>query len=222
LVKIKICGIRDAAAAHYCAGLGVYYIGLVLAESPRRISLETARKIAVSLAGIAGRPRLVGVFVNQDYRTVNDILHYCNLDVVQLSGDENMDYISRIEAPCIKSVHVLSSATEAELLSRVQALYRPGRSGVRVLLDSRPDHRYGGTGKSFNWALAGKICARFPVMIAGGLTGQNVGSLVEKLQPWGVDVSSGVEKDGAKDPRLIKDFVAAVKSSAVTAGGNNE
>ncbi|MBN1369667.1 MAG: phosphoribosylanthranilate isomerase [Dehalococcoidaceae bacterium] len=222
MVKIKICGIRDAATARYCAGLGIDYIGLVLTESPRRISLEAACEIGVSLDGIEGRPRLAGVFVNQDYRTVNDVLHYCNLDVVQLSGDENMDYISRIEAPCIKSVHVLPSSTETELLYRVESLCGTDRTGARVLLDNRPDHRYGGSGKSFNWALAGKICARFPVMVAGGLTGQNVGTMVDKLQPWGVDVSSGVEKDGVKDPRLIKDFVAAAKGSDVTAGGNNE
>jgi len=222
LVKIKICGICDVATAHYCAGLGVDYIGLVLAESPRRVNPETAREISGALAGFARRPRIVGVFANQDYRLINEMLRYCRLDIVQLSGDENTDYISRIEAPCIKSVHVLSYSTEAELLCRVQTLYAANRAGTRVLLDSRPDRRYGGSGITFNWALAGKICAGFPVMVAGGLTEQNVETLVQKLQPWGVDVSSGVENDGTKDPVLIKNFVAAAKSSLETTGGNNE
>lgn len=222
MVKIKICGIRDVATANLCAGLGADYIGLVFAESPRRISAETAREIAGSLAGLPERPRIVGVFVNQDYLFVNNILCSCRLDIAQLSGDESIDYIKQIEAPCIKSLHVLSTVPETELLGRVEALYRFAGSGVRVLLDSRPDHRYGGSGRTFDWALAGKICARFPVMVAGGLTAQNVAGMIERLQPWGVDVSSGVEADGAKDDSLIREFVAAVKTGEPAAGGDNE
>lgn len=222
MVKIKICGIRDVATAHYCARLGIDYIGLVLTRSPRRINPETAREITGSLAVFPRRPRIVGVFAGQDYRKVNELVRFCALDIVQLSADENSDYIRRIDAPCFKSVHITPSITETELLNRVETLLQSDHPGLKVLLDSHPDHRYGGSGQIFEWAVAGETCARFPVMIAGGLSGQNVVGMLEKLHPWGVDVSSGVEKDGAKCPGLISNFVSAVKGSLKTSGGNND
>lgn len=222
MVKIKICGVRDVRTALFCARSGADYIGLVLTESPRRIELETAKEISSSLINFPGRPQVVGVFVNQDYAEVNSIIRYCGLDVAQLSGNESTDYLARIEAPCIKSIHVLPSTTENDLMSRVESLNKTSQGRVRVLLDSRPDDRFGGSGAIFNWELAAKICSSFPIMVAGGLRAQNVSEIIEKLHPWGIDVSSGVENKGIKDTALITEFITAVLGNILIAGGQNE
>jgi len=155
---------------------------------------------------------VVGVFVNSAADEVNRVADYCRLDRVQLSGDETWDYCRKIERPIIKAIHVSKTTKSEEIISEITAGYRLLRQqNLICLLDSKVGNTYGGTGKAFDWKLTVEICARFPVLIAGGLTSRNVGRLIKKYQPWGVDVSGGVEAEGQKDRAKIEAFIKAVR-----------
>jgi phosphoribosylanthranilate isomerase len=144
---------------------------------------------------------------------VNRIADYCHLDWVQLSGDETWHYCQQIERPIIKAVHVPNPMTPHEIISELAMGYQLlPKQNLICLLDSKAGDTYGGTGQAFDWQLAKKVSAKFPVLIAGGLTPTNVSRLVKETQPWGVDVSSGVETNGQKDTVKIKAFIQVVRA----------
>ena len=212
MTRIKICGIKDNAHAKAIADAGADFIGMVFAPSPRQVTANRVRKIVTSINNKPA-PDTVGVFVNTPAAMVNRIADSYQLDWVQLSGDEPWEYCRELNRPIIKVV-------------RVSRNYRPERIiadlsyGDKVLakqphiylIDSNVPHRYGGTGQAFNWKLARPIAEKFPVIIAGGLTPENVGEAIRLIRPWGVDVSSGVEIKGAKDLDKMLKFINAVRN----------
>lgn len=210
--KIKICGIRDAVTARAAAEAGADFIGVVFAESRRRVSTEQALEIADAVRDYP--TGVVGVFVNAAVAEVNRLAARCGLDRVQLSGDENWEYCRQIERPLIRAVRVPPGWGEEELAGKLAEGRRElgGREAV-YLLDTYDRQRYGGTGRTFDWGIAVKAAAEFPLMVAGGLTPENVGGVVAGLGPWGVDVSGGVETGGIKDAARIRAFVKAVRES---------
>jgi phosphoribosylanthranilate isomerase len=212
MTRIKICGLSQIQHVLAAAEAGADFLGLVFAPSPRQVSTKTALQLVEAVCHLKTRPVMVGVFVNSTADEVNRIADHCYLDLVQLSGDENWDYCQKIERPIIKAVHVSNTNTPDEIVSEIAAGYQllPQKSLI-CLLDSKSGDVYGGTGRTFNWRLAGKISARFPVLIAGGLTPCNVSRLVKNTQPWGVDVSTGVETNGQKDTVKIIAFIKAVR-----------
>ncbi|MBI4286209.1 MAG: phosphoribosylanthranilate isomerase [Chloroflexi bacterium] len=212
MTRVKICGIKEVAHALVAAEAGADFLGVVFARSPRQVSPERAREIVEAVCRLRPRPVVVGVFVNMPAREVNRIASYCGLDWVQLSGDEDWSYCREMERPVIKTVHISTTSTATDVPREIQiGCGMTHRNGLVCLLDTQVRDAYGGTGETFDWQLAEEVAAWFPVIIAGGLTPGNVGALVRRARPWGVDVSSGVETDGCKDAAKIWAFIRAVR-----------
>jgi len=214
MTRVKICGIREKAHALAAIEAGADFIGLVFAPSRRQVTPEQAGKIVNAAKSRSDVIGTVGVFVNTPAAEVNAIADSCNLDWVQLSGDESWEYCREISKPVIKAIRIRQGqspeqiladlATGAKILTPKKCLY---------LLDSELKGRYGGTGTTFDWNLARQAAEQFPVIIAGGLTPENVAEAIEMVAPWGVDVSSGVETGGVKDIAKIRAFIEAVRKA---------
>jgi phosphoribosylanthranilate isomerase len=243
MTRIKICGLRDPATALEAAKAGADFIGLMFAESKRRVTPQECHDICEALrearrtpdavqfdgprrgevsartwfgawnealddAVARWRPLIVGVFADQSVDDVNDIADAAGLDLVQLSGGEDDAFAARIHRPVIRTVHV-AEGTSAEDIFELAA---PGvASGI--LLDTAVKGARGGTGVTFDWAVAAEAAQRLPLMLAGGLTPENVAAVVEQVRPWAVDVSTGVETDGVKDIEKVRAFIRAVKGA---------
>ena len=196
------------------ANAGADYLGLVFAESRRRIMPVKAMEIINAVRQLTKSPLMVGVFVNSPAGDVNYIAENCKLDFVQLSGTESLEYCQEIKKPVIKAIHVAGNSTVETVLENIRNGYRilsPDK--LTYLLDTHSKSAFGGTGLSFNSQIARGVAAKYPVLIAGGLNPENVGDLVRQANPWGVDVSSGVETDGRKDIRKIRYFIQNVREA---------
>lgn len=214
MTKVKICGLSEVSHAVAAARSGADFLGLVFAPSRRRVTLAKGREIAEAIRYLPERPLLVGVFVNLPVPEVNQIADFCRLDWVQLSGDESWHYCQDINRPVIKVIHVAPDSTAEQLQSEIEKGCRlPLKHDLICLLDSRFDKTYGGTGRTFDWQLAKEVSIRYRVIVAGGLTPDNVGRLVREVKPWGVDTASGVESNGRKDTTKIEAFIRAVREA---------
>ncbi len=203
MIPVKICGITRSEDAEKAASLGTAAIGFIFYEkSPRYIDPELASVIARS----AGTEiKKVGVFVNAPQDEVNRAAEIAGLDFVQLHGEESPEYIKSIEPPVIKAFRV-GQNFDADQLERFQ---------VRaVLLDAFKKGEYGGTGESFNWRETFIRRNGTPVILAGGLTPENVRKAIKAFQPDAIDVSSGVEtKPGRKDHTRLEALFHAIQNT---------
>ncbi len=197
-VRVKICGICDLESALVAVEAGADALGFVFAPGRRRISPGRAGEITSRLPPFVSR---VGVFVNPTLEEVADAVDRARIDTVQLHGDETPEFCRALGLKVIKSFAVSREADLAPAGSyRVDA----------YLLDARVPGRRGGTGRTFDWRLAANFRAG-PLILAGGLTPENVREAINIAGPYAVDVSSGVETDGQKDPVKIREFVRRVK-----------
>jgi phosphoribosylanthranilate isomerase len=211
LVRVKICGLMEIEHAVKAGKAGADFIGIVFAESSRQVTPDKAVQLVASVHDINPRPEAVGVFRNASAEEVNRIACECKLDRVQLSGQESIEYCHDITFPIIKVVHVSLDANTDLILAQVQRWYEVMKEqNFLCLLDTVVDGKYGGTGITFDWQIAKAVAARFPVMVAGGLTPENVAEMIREVKPWGVDVASGVETNSRKDHIKIEEFIRTV------------
>lgn len=226
--------VEDALVA---AEAGADFVGLVFAESPRRLSteeaLEIVRALGTPLAALEQteppphydgdqrdvaawfhhgaralerlllrkRPLTVGVFQGQPLEQVNSLADEAGVDLIQLSGGESW-------RDCLLANRQVIKAVDTRPFASVEALLASLESGTAIacLLDASR-----GRGRRGDWPLAAGLAGRLPLILAGGLTPQNVAEAVRQVHPWGVDVSSGVETSGAKDPAKVRAFIAAAR-----------
>ncbi|MEW8971108.1 phosphoribosylanthranilate isomerase [Mesobacillus jeotgali] len=201
-MKVKICGIKTVEAASHAVGNGADALGFVFAESKRRITVLQAQQIISDLPAHVWK---VGVFVNEGAATVEKIAETVGLTHIQLHGDEVPEDYRSIGLPLIKAVSVKSPG-DLEKITEIKADY--------ILLDSPPAEYRGGNGSSFEWDLASALGkSNKTVILAGGLDSANVSKAIAKVNPLMVDVSSGVETNGEKDPVKIKRFIHNAKKS---------
>jgi phosphoribosylanthranilate isomerase len=199
-LKVKICGITDVEAAKVAVEAGADAIGLVFAESKRKVTIDQAKMIIDSLPD---RVLKVGVFVNEDRDTIEEIVQKTGLTMVQLHGDEEPEVCKNFSIPVIKALGV-SSKKDCEKIQDFPCEY--------ILLDSPKGKYRGGNGETFPWELVDPIAIKGKkLIVAGGLNNENVSTAIQTLQPFMVDVSSGVETGGKKDHKKIIDFLGKVK-----------
>lgn len=213
MTRVKICGISRAEHALAAAGAGADFIGLVFAQSKRQVDAGRAAEIVKAVKKLERPPQTVGVFVNLPAIEVERTAERCGLDRVQLSGDESWDYIRDIALPVIKAVRVKTGQSGGDILAELERGERYMDDDFICLLDCAVAGSYGGSGRAFDWAVAREAAARYPVMVAGGLSPANVSQVIRLAAPWGVDVSSGVESRGRKDIDKIKAFIDAARSA---------
>ncbi len=214
MIRVKICGISEIEHALVAGKAGADFVGLIFAPSQRQVSVERATEIAKAVHSLANPPKVVGVFLNLPAAGVNRIAEECGLDRVQLSDGEGWSYCLEIERPVTKVVHMVEGKKAGEIVREIEEGYKVALGkDVICQLDTQIGNAYGGTGQTFNWELAKEAAEKFPIMVAGGLTPDNVGQLVREVQPWGVDVSSGVETNGQKDAAKIRAFIEAVRQA---------
>jgi len=201
MVKVKICGITNVNDALHACACGADALGLVFyARSPRCVTPETAKAIITSLPPFV---TTVGLFVNEEPQRVLEIADFCGLDVIQLHGDEDPQECDYASLRVIKALRVRDAASLS-----AQDDYKTSA----LLLDAWVPGAYGGTGESFNWELAASVAQQRPVILAGGLTPENVAAAVKAVRPYAVDVSSGVEATlGRKDPAKVAEFIRNAK-----------
>jgi phosphoribosylanthranilate isomerase len=230
MTYVKICGCMSEADVLAAAEAGPDFVGFVFAPSPRRISPEAVRRMSMLLGaplnevplpqkggdadswGVQAlekllgrkRPLTVGVFEDQPVEEVNAVAAAAAVDLVQLSGREPWRDCALVERWVVKAIDTDDPVSNAGLVDAFADRQGP----VIWLLDSSRGH-----GKRADWGLAAEISCRLPLILAGGLTPDNVAEAVRVVRPWGVDVSSGVETAGVKDAAKIRAFVAAAKGA---------
>jgi len=201
-VKVKVCGMTSLKDALVAVEVGADAVGFIFyKKSPRSVTMKTVREIVLELPPFVDT---VGVFVDETAEQVNKIADYCNLDIIQLHGDESPTYCKKIRRKVIKAFRI-KDMQSVKKISNFQV------SGF--LLDTFSEKLHGGTGKVFDWNLALPAKKFGPVIMAGGLTPNNVQQAVRQIRPYGVDVCSGVESEpGIKDHKKVRAFLNNAKA----------
>ena len=220
MTRVKICGITNFKDALLAVDAGADYLGFIFfPKSPRYISPAQAVGIITQMrtrphASPTRQPQFIGVFVNEPLGRIENMIQHVGLDYAQLHGDEPPALLQALQRRGFKALRPTSSS-EAKIEAEWYADLAPN-DGPQLLIDAYDAKEYGGTGKKADWQAAAGLGQIYPrLMLAGGLTPQNVASAVETVQPWAVDVSSGVEiEPGRKDADKVHAFVYAAKGEA--------
>ncbi len=206
MVRIKICGITNKQDAIEASGLGADMLGFILYRDSKRY-IEP-KKIRDVLNEVPDTIAKVGVFVDENAKKVIEIAQDCSLDMLQFHGKESPEYCAQF-----KDSYKIIKAFRIQDKKSLKSIN--GYDVDYYLLDTHIDGLKGGTGKTFDWKLIEGYELLKPVILSGGLTPENVGSAIQNVAPYGVDVSSGVEASpGKKDLKLMKEFVDNVRKAA--------
>jgi phosphoribosylanthranilate isomerase len=218
MVQVKICGIKKAEDANWAVSLGADMVGFnFYKESPRYVSVSLAKRVIATLPSFVSS---VGIFVDEQAQEIKASVKKCKLGIVQLHGSETPEFCRDLRAALadlgsiklIKTFHILDESS----LSAIPFYVNPEKLIDYILLDTFKEGQPGGTGEVFNWELAIKARQYGPVILSGGLNPQNVEKAIEIVNPYGVDVASGVEAEdmgvGRKDYNKMKEFITKAKT----------
>ncbi len=215
MTHVKICGLTNLTDALVAAEAGADLLGFIFfPKSPRNVTPETVAAIIPAVRQSNPMIKTVGVFVNERADRIATIVEQTGLDYVQLHGDETVDWFTSLNGRCYKALRpadAQEAATQAATYAPLSTL-----DGLRWMLDAYDPNAYGGTGKRADWRAAAQLARQYPgLLLAGGLTAENVAQAIGVVHPWGVDVASGVEAEpGRKDHAKVREFVAqAIKAS---------
>ena len=214
--KIKICGLQTMPAIRVAFNLKVDFIGFVfVANSQRYIEPHLVKKLIEEKQKSSGEfsPQIVGLFSDNSLNEVIDTINNSKINMVQLCGMESPEFCLKLNIPVIKVIHVRENDTTETVRQKLQPYEL---IGVTICLDTYSKDQTGGTGQLFNWKIAeelSKLGHKF--LVAGGLNSDNVQFAIKKINPWGVDVSTGIETNHRKDTKKIKDFVKKTREILV-------
>lgn len=198
---IKICGLLESEHIETAVKAGVNWIGFVFAPSKRQVSIEQAKALAEV---VPNHVKKVGVFVNAEPAFIHEVAKEVGLDFIQYHGDETNKDIQKIGLPAIKAFAIRSADDLAEAAKYEVDYY---------LFDAPGTDYRGGSGHTFDWSHL-QAWQGAPFLLAGGLTIENVAQAITTVQPFGIDVSSGVERDGRKDHELIEQFISQARGAS--------
>jgi len=233
-MHIKICGLTNLDDALVALDAGADLLGFnFYRPSPRYIAPEIAASIIASLRAEFESFDAVGVFVNESLDRVRAVQQQCALDLVQLHGDETLEFCRAVGARAFKALRPQTAEEAEKLVERYSPSPRPspaGRGGRTLpspsgrgvggegerphfLLDASHPQLYGGSGATSDWTIAREIAAHHPILLAGGLNPSNVADAIRAVHPWGVDVASGVERaPGLKDAQKLRHFIREART----------
>ena len=202
-MRIKMCGLRRPDEIIYANECLPDYIGFVFAESRRKVSGGEAKKLGEQLDPLVKK---VGVFVNEPLRSLISISEEAGLDIIQLHGDEDDEYIREVRHKTGKEIWKAVRVRTAKDIQAAQELPTD-----KLLLDSFSEESYGGTGKGMDFAVLDQAEIRKPYFIAGGLTVDNLPVILRNTEPYGIDISSGIETGGVKDREKMRKVIQLCK-----------
>jgi phosphoribosylanthranilate isomerase len=209
MTVVKICGIRTLEDALAAVDAGADMLGFnFYPPSPRYLEPDACAELVERLrAARRELPMLIGVFVNHEPGEILRVLDRCGLDRAQLSGDEPPEALARLDGRAFKAIRPRSEEEAATLAAGYAATAPPA-----LLLDASGTGLYGGSGAIADWSVAARLAAALPILLAGGLTPENVAAAAREVRPWGVDVASGVERAlGVKDATRMAEFIRRAK-----------
>ena len=217
MTKIKICGIKTLKDALAAIEAGADYLGFnFYPKSVRFIEKEMCVEITSALKREHPQIKLVGVFVNSPVDEVKHILETCHLDLAQLHGDETPEMLEAFSGKAFKAIRLSASTSVDESVSPFLKSV-PESASPALLIDAAVKGVYGGSGVTADWSAAAELAKKYPLLLAGGLTPENVADAVRQVKPWGVDVASGVESaSGEKDAAKMIQFVKEVKRMEIS------
>ena len=200
---VKICGIKTLPDALAAIEAGADYLGFnFYPKSVRFIEKSVCAEITSVLKREHPQVKLVGVFVNSPVEEIQDILQTCHLDLAQLHGDETPEIFTQLILHAFRAFRGIPESNAGYERDEVPAM----------LIDAAVKGVYGGSGVTADWSAAVELAKKYPLLLAGGLTSENVADAVRQVQPWGVDVASGVESaPGEKDAEKMSAFIKAVR-----------
>lgn len=217
---VKICGLRTSRDAIAATQAGASHLGFVLSPSRRQVNLATMASIRAKIQEWVGMnphrrmPLLTAVVVNASNEELHAISESGTVDIVQLSGDERPEVLDEFELPAFKAIRISPELGESGARNEIETWLDRARPASGILVDAWHPESYGGTGLVADWSITNRLAIDYPIWLAGGLTPENVATAIAQVRPYGVDVSSGVERDGHKDVARIRAFLAAVRSLA--------